>query len=102
MKGQTRGFSAITDLGCSVDDFRAYIASKFQEGMCWENYGEWHLDHIRPLASFDLTDDSKARAAVHFTNYQPLWAIENQRKHAKEFWPANHASAVQAVIGAKD
>lgn len=83
MLGETRGISAVRDLGMSIPEFRAYIASLFKPGMTWDNYGEWHLDHKKPLAAFDLTDDSQVRTACHYTNLQPLWALENQRKHAK-------------------
>lgn len=83
MMGKTRGASAVRDLGMTITEFRDYIAAKFQPGMSWENYGEWHLDHVRALALFDLTDASQARAACHYTNYQPLWALDNQRKWCK-------------------
>jgi hypothetical protein len=74
--------SAVRDLGCSIEFFKAFIESQFIFGMSWANYGHWHLDHIRPLASFDLTDRSQFLQAVHYTNYQPLWAEENKRKAA--------------------
>lgn len=80
MLGETRGVSAVRDLGMSIPMFRKYIESRFQPDMSWENYGKWHLDHIQPLASFDLTDADQARAACHYSNIQPLWAEENQRK----------------------
>ncbi|MEJ1937270.1 hypothetical protein WDZ92_44315, partial [Nostoc sp. NIES-2111] len=50
MQGKTKGVSAVRDLGISIEDFRAYIAAMFQPGMTWDNYGQWHLDHIKPLA----------------------------------------------------
>jgi hypothetical protein len=43
-------------IGCDVDFLKDYISKMFTEGMTWENYGEWHLDHIRPCSSFDLSD----------------------------------------------
>jgi hypothetical protein len=53
--------------------------------MTWENWAHrgWHLDHIRPLSSFDLTDEAQLKEAMHYTNLQPLWARDNLRKHAK-------------------
>lgn len=67
-------------LGCSVEDCKKYLESKFQFGMTWENHGKWHIDHVRPISSFDL---SELETAFHYTNLQPLWAIDNLRKGAK-------------------
>lgn len=80
MLGETRGLSAVRDLGMPIAEFREYIASKFKDGMSWVNYGEWHLDHIKPLISFDLSKDDQVRIACHYSNMQPLWAAENQSK----------------------
>lgn len=71
-------------LGCSWDQFLGHLEINFQEGMTWENYGPvWHVDHVRPLASFDLTDPAQQREAFHWKNHQPLWAQENLCKGAK-------------------
>lgn len=81
--GQKSG-SAVEDLGCSIEEFKSYLESKFKEGMSWDNQGnDWHIDHIRPLASFDLSDREQLKQATHYTNLQPLWAEENLRKGAK-------------------
>lgn len=69
--------------GCSSDELRVYLESKFQLGMSWENYGEWHLDHIRPLCSFDLTKEEELLKACCYTNLQPLWAKDNLSKGSK-------------------
>jgi len=75
--------SAILDLGCSIDFFKSYIEQQFQLGMSWNNYGEWHLDHILPLSSFDLTNREQFLKACHYTNHQPLWAEDNFKKNNK-------------------
>lgn len=76
--------SAVSDLGCSIAEFKVYLENKFTEGMNWGNYGVngWHIDHIIPLSSFDLTNRKELLKAVHYTNLQPLWAIDNIRKGA--------------------
>jgi hypothetical protein len=85
IKGNFKTGSAVKDLGCSVEELKAYIESKFQEGMSWDNYGfyGWHIDHIRPLASFDLSNPEELKKACHYTNLQPLWAEENLSKGDK-------------------
>lgn len=70
-------------IGCPVEKARKHIESLFKDGMTWENHGDWHIDHIRPLASFDLTDIEQQKIAMHYTNLQPLWAVENMKKSAK-------------------
>lgn len=75
-----RSGSAVRDLGCTIGELRVHLQLKFQPGMSWENYGEWHIDHITPLASFDLADREQFLQACHYTNLQPLWAEENWTK----------------------
>lgn len=72
-------------IGCSMAEYISYIESLWTDGMNWENYGifGWHIDHIRPLSSFDLTDIEQQKAAFNFKNTQPLWAIDNIKKSAK-------------------
>jgi len=65
-------------LGCTIEEFRIYIQSKFKEGMSIENHGEWHLDHIKPLKL--ATTEEEIIKLNHYTNFQPLWAIDNLRK----------------------
>lgn len=69
-------------LGCTLDELRSYIESKWQSGMTWDNYSVngWHVDHIKPLNTFDLTNPNELKQACHFTNLQPLWAKENRSK----------------------
>lgn len=74
--------SAVRDLGCSIQELKAYLESQFKPGMSWDNYGKWHIDHIKPLAKFDLTDRQQFLEACHYTNLQPLWAEENFQKGA--------------------
>ena len=68
-------------LGIDLGGFQAYIESKFQEGMTWENYGQWHIDHIKPLSL--ATTEQEVVELNHYTNLQPLWAIDNLKKSNK-------------------
>jgi hypothetical protein len=63
--------------GCSADELKAYLESLFTEGMSWDNYGEWHVDHIRPVSSFKQEEWKQIN---HYTNLQPLWAEDNLSK----------------------
>lgn len=75
--------SAVRDLGCSIDCLKKRLEAKFQPGMSWLNYGAWHIDHVKPLDSFDLTDHGQFLRAVNYTNLQPLWKADNLRKGIK-------------------
>ena len=70
-------------IGCSIDDLVKHIESKFIPGMLWENRTQWHIDHIVPVSSFDLTKIEEQERCFHYTNLQPLWAIDNIRKGNK-------------------
>ena len=80
INGDYKAGSVVRDLGCSKEYLEKYLESKFTEGMTWDNYGEWHIDHIKPLCSFDLTKREEFLEAVHYTNLQPLWEGDNLRK----------------------
>lgn len=75
-KGKTFDLLGIS----SWDFFIKHLTKKFKKGMTLKNYGKWHVDHIIPCASFDLTKESEQKKCFHYTNLQPLWAIENIRK----------------------
>ena len=75
--------SSVKDMGCSLEQLLKYLESKFEVGMSWDNWGEWHIDHIRPLVSFDLEDREQFLQACHYTNLQPLWAKDNMSKGSR-------------------
>lgn len=70
-------------LGASYTRVRQHLESQFKQGMTWTNYGKWHIDHIRPCAAFDLTCPRQQRQCFHYTNLQPLWAVDNMRKGSR-------------------
>jgi hypothetical protein len=95
--GSKRSRRTFALLGFSADDLRAHLETKFKPGMDWNNYGEWHIDHIRPLASFsfDTPDHPDFRKAWGLSNLQPLWARENLSKGAK--WDPSDQALLDAA-----
>lgn len=81
-KGRTKTMDFV---GCSTEELKVYLESKFTEGMSWSNYGKggWHIDHIKPCSKFDLSDPEQQKQCFHYTNLQPLWAIDNIKKSNK-------------------
>lgn len=86
VKYQQKAGSAVRDLGCTIEELNKHLESRFQEGMSWDNWSKsgWHIDHIRPLSGFDLTDIEELKEACHYTNLQPLWAQDNLKKSDKD------------------
>jgi len=82
IKNNQKTGSAVSDLGCSIDEFKIHIEAQFQKGMTWGNWSKkgWHIDHIKPLVSFDLANREEFLKAVHYSNLQPLWATDNLKK----------------------
>ena len=85
LQGKNKSATTKKLLGCTFEHAHAHLESKFTIGMNWDNYGlhGWHVDHIIPCASFDLTDPDQQRQCFHYTNLQPLWAKDNLRKSDK-------------------
>lgn len=80
--------SALDLVGCNLETLKKHLEIQFDENMTWENHGTyWHIDHIRPCASFDLSDVQQQKACFHYTNLQPLEAHENMSKRDK--WVGN-------------
>ena len=68
-------------LGCSYEELKQHLENKFTEGMTWDNAGKWHIDHIYPVSL--ATDENHLIELNHYTNLQPLWAIDNIKKSNK-------------------
>lgn len=92
LRGKIKSNKSLNLIGCSVDELKAHLQSKFKPGMTWANHGKygWHIDHIRPCSSFDLSKPEEQAACFHYTNLQPLWAYENLSKSDKFFTSAKH------------
>lgn len=93
LKGSKKHGSAVRDLGCSIEELKQHLERQFYshpdtgEMMTWENYGKygWHIDHIIPLVSFNLGNRDQLLKACHYTNLQPLWAIDNLKKGGRSY-----------------
>ena len=75
-------------VGCSWKQLKHHLESQFKDGMNWGNHATfgWHIDHIRPCASFNLSDPEQQKQCFHYTNLQPLWWIDNINKSNKLDW----------------
>ena len=80
LNGTAKKSSSKKLLGCSVEQLRQHLEDQFTGGMSWENHGDWHIDHIKPCAAFDLTDERQQIECFNYTNMQPLWAFDNLSK----------------------
>lgn len=83
LKGISKSKPTLSLIGCSKEELVTYLESMFTDGMAWENYGEWQIDHVKPCSLFNLTDKLEQEKCFHYTNLQPLWAIDNKKKHNK-------------------
>ena len=70
-------------IGCDYDNLKDHLTSLFKTYMTFDNYGEWELDHIQPISSFNLNIEAEFKACFHYTNIQPLWKSENRKKSNK-------------------
>ena len=81
LKGTQKSASSLELIGCDANTLREHIQNQFTKGMRWNNYGSyWHVDHIVPCASFDLSDPDQQRKCFHFSNCRPLRVTENLSK----------------------
>lgn len=79
--GYTKRSKSYEILGCTFDEFKIHLENQFTEGMSWENQGKWHLDHIYPVSL--AKSEEEIIKLNHYTNFQPLWAIDNLKKGNK-------------------
>lgn len=84
IKNSWKSESSLSLTGCNNwNELMLYLESKFQTGMSWDNMGDWHIDHIKPCSSFDLTKIEEQKKCFHYSNLQPLWAKDNLSKSNK-------------------
>ena len=92
LNGINKSKRTIKLIGCSIKKLKKHLENKFADNISWDNYGagcngkgkvEWHIDHIKPCASFDLSKPEEQSKCFHYSNLQPLWAADNLHKSAK-------------------
>lgn len=89
--GYTKKSRSFEIIGCTPQELANHLASQFVDGMTFDNYGAWHIDHIVPLASAKTEKD--VISLCHYSNLQPLWAQDNLRKSARLDYRKDKASA---------
>ena len=76
--------SSIDYLGCTIQEYKTYLEPMFTLEMNWDNYGTyWEIDHIKPIASFDLNIEENLYICFHYLNTQPLEKTQNREKSDK-------------------
>ena len=76
------GMSWESLVGYTIIDLKEHLEKQFTDGMTWENYGEWHIDHVKPICKFNINsvDCEDFKTCWSLDNLQPLWAIDNLKK----------------------
>jgi hypothetical protein len=85
LKNNYKKGMVLEHLGCTIPELKIHLEKQFQPGMTWGNWAQfgWHVDHIIPLDTFDLTDEKQLSQVCHYTNLQPMWWLENLSKSKK-------------------
>jgi len=77
IKGNRKTCRTEQYVGCTYQELLDHLESQFEEGMTWENQGEWHIDHFKTQSRFDPTIEEEKYKCWHYTNLQPMWSSEN-------------------------
>lgn len=87
LKGERKSNTWTELVDYSLADLKNHLEKLFLPNMSWENYGEWHIDHIRPVSSFNIVSDTcdDFKACWRLENLQPLWALDNIHKSNKVY-----------------
>lgn len=80
-RGMRKNKATLAIIGCTWEQLREHLERQFLPGMSWENRRAWHVDHVIPLAS--AKTETECLKLCHYTNLQPLWALDNQKKQAR-------------------
>jgi len=83
LKAKKAGGSWEVLVGYTVEDLTQHLENQFEAWMTWENYGEWHIDHVKPVSLFkyETAEDIEFKKCWALSNLQPLGAKENRKKY---------------------
>jgi len=81
LKGNSKSSTTMKLVGCSIKQLKQHLERQFKNGMSWDNYGKWHIDHIKPCCTFDLSKINEQKKCFNYKNLQPLWAKDNLSKN---------------------
>lgn len=79
-RGDTKSARTMELIGCTIQTLRAHLENYFKPGMSWDNVGDWEIDHVLPLAMFDLSDPEQQKTAFNWRNQRPEWKKDNRLK----------------------
>jgi len=84
LKGLSKSKRSSDLIGCTWDQLKMHLQCQFEPWMTWDNYGtEWHVDHIKPCAAFDLSNPQEQLACFHYSNLRPLRSMDNWKKNSR-------------------
>jgi hypothetical protein len=78
-----RNHEYMTLIGCNAEDLKEHLQKQLKDNMTFENYGEWEIDHIKPISLFNLNNENELFECFNYTNLQPLWKLDNIKKSNK-------------------
>jgi hypothetical protein len=84
LKGNPKLSTTMSLVGCSIQELKQHLENKFTSGMSWNNYGKWHIDHIKQCFKFDLSKVLEQKKCFNYKNLRPLWAVDNLSRPKKE------------------
>ena len=83
LRGKIKAATTMALVGCSREQLKRHLERQFKDGMSWDNYGKWHVDHKKPCVSFNLNIAIEQQKCFHYSNLQPLWAKDNISKGSR-------------------
>ena len=96
-KGTTKDSTTMKVVGCNLQTLVNHLESNFDKDMSWENYGVWHVDHIRPISTFDSSIHEQRAICWNWRNLFPLWGDENKSKLDK-YSPLDETEWVEPML----